>query len=444
MSKYRGAVFFLFCIIGLGIGFPFSLFGAAKYDASITCENCHSKIYAQHVESMHAKSVSNPVFLAQYFKEALPRAAKDPAYVEDAEGCIACHAPVAYVLGKRVLTPNDEISSPMMEVGCDFCHTITGFRGPVGNANYVTTPGTTKFGPFEAKTEWHHKYARLQTRSEVCGVCHNIVNRHGLGVAVTYDEWKASKYARQNIQCQDCHMSINGFLTGGRPVFDKGKAATINMPFIAVPEREKIFTHRFPGAHSHSEVRGAVGLKIEPGARTAEGLVVDILVDNSRTGHKMPSGSTQLRIMWLELQAGSAGDMVTVPAIASKDQNGGYDVNTGGTVDSELLGEGVPKNARLYRAIFVDANGKQTLSASDAVKIDFDNRLEASEVRKESYLIPIPAGAAEINLAATLKYLPFTPSFAKSLDLPMPTPVNIATANKKVDLRSDENLTKLP
>ncbi|OGR04912.1 MAG: hypothetical protein A2511_02085 [Deltaproteobacteria bacterium RIFOXYD12_FULL_50_9] len=434
MNKDRGVVVLLCSILWLGMGLPLAAFGAANYEPSITCENCHPKIYVQHAQSMHAKSVENPVFLAQYFKEMLPRAAKDPAFVEEAEGCFACHAPVAYLRGKRQLSPSDELPSPIMEVGCDFCHTISGFRGPeLGNANYINTPGPSKLGPFQTKSDWHRKFAKLQTRSEVCAVCHNVVNKQGLGVAVTYDEWKNSQYAKDNIQCQDCHMNINGFLTGGKARFEKGKAAS--MAFVEVQERGKIFTHRFPGAHSASVVHGAVGLKIEPGVRTAEGLVVDILVDNSRTGHKMPSGSTQLRMMWLELKAGSGGQMVTIPAVSVKEQDGGYDVTSGGAVDSELLGEGIPKASRLYRAIFTDADGKPTMSAYDAVKIAFDNRLEASEVRKESYLIPVPAGTTEIALSASLYYMAYPPAFAKRLDLPVPNPVIIAAANKRVEVK---------
>ena len=83
----------------------------------------------------------------------------------------------------------------------------------------------------------------------------------------------------------------------------------------------------------------------------------------------------------------------------------------------------------------LDADGKPTMSAYDAVKIAFDNRLEASEVRKESYLIPVPAGTTEIALSASLYYMAYPPAFAKRLDLPVPNPVIIAAANKRVEVK---------
>src|SRR5271169_1203517 len=59
-----------------------------------TCENCHSAILDQYSESQHAKAFSDPLFQAQYFKEILPQAEKDPRFVHEAKACIACHSPI--------------------------------------------------------------------------------------------------------------------------------------------------------------------------------------------------------------------------------------------------------------------------------------------------------------------------------------------------------------
>lgn len=425
-----------------------SITKSEEYWPSSQCRSCHVNILEQHSQSMHAKSFTNPVFQAQYFKELLPQVDIDASLVKEAESCIACHAPIAYIIGKRHIVSKEEVDPFMSGVTCDFCHTIKGYKDESpGNGNYISVPGNQKLGPFMYKSPlpWHHVYSELHTKSEFCAICHNQVNHYGLEIKSTFTEWKNSPYAKEGIQCQDCHMNVQGFLTAGKPVYESGRAAYTSLAYL--PYRSKLYTHRFPGAHSRTQVVGALTLSIEVKEQTAlagEEMTIHVLVDNSKTGHKMPSGSIELRLIWLELKAYIISDitMRTIPITASSDFEGqtAYNVTGNEAFDQEVLKDDIPKGNRIYRAIFVDKTGKQTLSSYNAIKIIFDNRLNAAEIRKEPYLFKIPEDAEDkLFLFATLYYLPYPPSFAKRLGLPEPEVVEIASTKKYIILKKNSN-----
>jgi hypothetical protein len=415
--------------------------GTTEYWPSSACRDCHYGIFAQYEKSMHSRSFSNPVFQAQYFGELLPRTEAEPGLVEEAESCTACHAPVAYARLKKHVTPEDRLVPPMSEVACDFCHSITGCEGDEpGDGNYkADSVVERKLGPFRTATKWHHMYSEFHTKSEFCGVCHNDSNRHGLRIKSTYTEWKESSFAQEGIQCQDCHMNVQGFLTAGRPVYEDGRAARLG--FRLSPYRRRLYTHGFPGAHSRSQVEGAMTVTVEAEQSVAspgDEVAVHVYVDNARSGHKMPTGSADLRLLWLELRAyiGDDGYPVTVSSVSNGPA--AYDVTGEEGSDRQFLGEAMPGGNRIYRAVFVDMAGEQTLYSHDASEIIFDNRLNAGEVRKETYRFTIPEDTEYIVwFVATLNYLPYPEPFARALGLPAPEVVEVASEKTAVMLQKD-------
>jgi len=79
----------------------------------------------------------------------------------------------------------------------------------------------------------------------------------------------------------------------------------------------------------------------------------------------------------------------------------------------------------------VDNTGKRTLSSYDAVSVLFDNRLNAAELRKETYYFNVPDDIrGDITLKANLNYLPYPGSFARKFGLPKPATWNITSASK--------------
>jgi len=392
---------------------------------------------------MHERSFTNPVFQAQYFGELLPRAEMNPRLRRDARGCIACHAPVGYILGKGRVTAREDVDPEMSGVTCDFCHTIEGYRHESpGNGNYISVPGDQKLGPlyYGLALSWHRRYSELHAKSEFCAICHSQVNRHGLEIKATFTEWKDSPYQEKGIECQDCHMNVQGFLTAGEPVYESGQAAQTSLAYP--PYRSEIYTHEFRGAHSRTQVVGALTLKIEveqAAVSAGDEIGVSVFVDNSRTGHKMPSGSAELRFLWLEVKAYAPGDrqMRAIPIEVSTDLEGEdrYGMFGGSEIDRDAARDDVTKGSRIYRAILVDEAGKQTLSSYDATRIIFDNRLSAAEIRRETYRFRIPEGAEEkLFLYADLYYFPYPGLFAKRLGLARADGVVIASTKKMISL----------
>ncbi len=411
-----------------------------KYYSSDLCTSCHEKIVVQHSESYHSKSFSDPLFRGQFFKELLPQAEKDPELYQEAQGCIACHSPIDYiVLNGRIFSEN-QIDPNTSGVRCAFCHTVAGYSGELpGNGNYISKPAGEKVsGPFVAKNEWHHVYSELHTKSEFCAICHNGFNRYGLEIKSTFTEWKNSVYAEKDIQCQDCHLNVNGFLTAGNPIYEHGCALS-RSSFVRAPDRPKLYTHRFPGSHSKTQIvgDGGIALHIEtekPFVSQGDEMKIYIFVDNSMTGHKMPSGSSDLRLLWLELDAYHGDEIIPIPALSMGGDK--YDVTGKGPFDQEILDEDIPKGTRIYRAILVDREDRQTLSSYNAVKIIYDNRLNAGELRKETYYFKVPTSIkGKITLRASLKYLPYPGSFSGRFGLPKHDFYEVTSTIKELPLR---------
>jgi len=255
-------------------------------------------------------------------------------------------------------------------------------------------------------------------------------------VKSTYAEWQSSRHAQEGIQCQDCHMSVNGFLTEGRAIRESGVAAVMNLG--SAPVRGALYTHRFQGARTQSQIEGAIRLAFQAPAETpqpGDALNLVLLVDNSRTGHKMPSGSVELRYLWLDVYADVDGNRVPLVPSAQAER-GGYDVTgTHEEIDRSFLAKAVPPGRRIYRTLLADTRGLPTLAFFQAQRIIFDNRLNASEVRPESYSLTLPRTAApRILLSAHLYYVPYPDAFAQRLGLPKATPVKIASATSELRL----------
>ena len=412
---------------------PSPVIQAKGFWRTSTCRGCHDQIVEQHLASEHEKSFTNPAFQAQYQKALLPKAATDPDLYAEARECIACHEPVAYATNGPKALSLQEIDPMMNGVTCDICHSMTGYRdAKPQNGNYIVEPSERKLGPFKGQGDWHHIYSELQTQSEICAVCHEAVNRHGLRIKATFTEWQESTFAQQGVQCQDCHMNVDGFLTAGKPRFASGKAAAMTLG--SAPQRERLYTHQFPGAHSKTQIEGAITLAIEaipPNDSQNHTLAVDVTVDNSRTGHSMPSGSADLRLLWIEVIVRIGDELIGQPAVIFEpealNESSAYSLAGRGRFDSLLLGPEVPKGSRVYRAVFADRAGQATLDSYDAVAKLFDNRLKAAEKRKESYRFMIPDGAkGDITIKATLKYLPYSSTFTNRFGLPSPEAVIVA------------------
>jgi hypothetical protein len=388
---------------------------AAGYWPSATCGGCHPRTLDQQLQSHHERSFTNPIFQAQYFESILPRASRDPELAAEARSCTACHAPVAFALARGTASRAMLTDPSMSGVTCDVCHTIRGMDGsePL-NGNFLSTPSDVKAGPLQGSDNAHHAYSAIQSRSELCGTCHEATNHHGLRVKGTWSEWRASPSAKAGVQCQDCHMTRDGLV----------RAAAIGSEgFVR-------YTHRFPGAHSGAQVEGAVRLTVVPGGATGSPRRTSfrVAVDNTRSGHRFPTGSTDLRLLWLEVSLRAGDRIVPVPVNSSGEGVAGFSPG-----DATILGKDVPPGSRIYRSIFLDAKGRQTLESWEAVKIGFDNRLPAGAVTSEEYVLDLPRDVTgPLRIEARLRYRAYPSSFGSLMELAALTPVDVATVSAEL------------
>jgi len=204
--------------------------------------------------------------------------------------------------------------------------------------------------------------------------------------------------------------------------------------------RSTLYTHRFQGARTQSQIEGAIGLSfqepqdpVEPG----QDLEVTLLVDNSRTGHKMPSGSVELRFMWLGVEAEVGTERLQLLPLPQPLGDGYSLTGAHAEMDREILARGVPDGKRIYRTLLADRRGKTTLAFYDAQKIIFDNRLNAAEIRPERYTLRISANttATEAIVSARLYYVAYPDAFAQRLGLPKAEPVTIASTQTEIVIK---------
>lgn len=303
---------------------------------------------------MHARSVDDPVFMADFIMVQLERGKELKPY------CLSCHAPTT------IMTQDYELRSGFSQEGvtCDFCHTISGLGLPGQPDYYELDPGPVKYGPFKDSESPAHdtEFSENHTRSEFCAGCHQLVNDHGVAVMSTYTEWKESQYAKEGIQCQNCHMPI---------VYDMK---------VVDPEVQEsshfVTAHEFRGGHSLINLTHAAD--IETDVQTDGGVAtVTTKITNTESGHKLPTG-TPARSVILNIRILDGGG------------NQLADIN------------------KVYRKVLVDEDGiiieNNAAMILDAVQVFSDNRIAPKETRVETFEFDIPEGIDRFTVESRLQY----------------------------------------
>ncbi|MFQ5490516.1 MAG: multiheme c-type cytochrome [Phycisphaerae bacterium] len=239
------------------------------FNSAEVCGECHQSIHAVWQHSIHSQAFSSGVFQAAY------KAAKESGAPERARLCLECHAPVVRETGDY----QAEDSITREGVTCDFCHSIRSVNLDGAAPQVDVDVGRTKYGPLLHAQSPAHRIvdSKLHLRSELCAVCHEYRNEHGVPILETYSEWKASPYAAEGKQCQDCHMP----LVPGRVV----------AMGLKTPAREGVNLHDISGSHDQDRVRNAIKMEILSALRVGKNKVrVAVSVTNAGSGHSFPTG----------------------------------------------------------------------------------------------------------------------------------------------------------
>jgi hypothetical protein len=203
---------------------------------------------------------------------------------------------------------------------------------------------SAKRGPYEPASAGHvSEYSEFHTTSEFCATCHEITNPlyDNEAIEKTYTEWKYSAYGDyadgEQTTCQDCHML---------PV--EGYACNVEARVL----RDNIYKHEFAGGNacmqdimkyiyditdeSHlasfeaskenakSMLQSAAKFEITKGDGT-----LNIKITNL-AGHKLPTGFTEGRRMWINVKFhDSNGNVIK--------ESGAYNFDSGElTKDTEI------------------------------------------------------------------------------------------------------------
>lgn len=324
------------------------------------CETCHAYLNASvnagaplHAPmgwqgSLMANAARDPVFWAGVALAAQD----DPTHTED---CVRCHAPNAFLSGRGDATRIEQLEPADFDgVSCDLCHrSMDDGTTPAGNARYVIDDALqngsiARRGPFDYGVEApNHQWIQdtdFLPSGRFCGTCHDVttprprVNAAGEPTGTnfneqrTYSEWVNSAYGPGGAAartCQDCHMPA---------VDDAGGCASFEAQSrhpTGVRRHELVGANRFV-TELLADLYGDAGTgeiddayfdysleRMDEFIQTAAQLDVafpdevdltagldalGVTVTNL-TGHKLPSGYSEGRVMWLEVTA-RYGDQV--------------------------------------------------------------------------------------------------------------------------------------
>lgn len=326
------------------------------FSSSAVCGRCHIDIYDHWRNSLHARSMEDPIFRTAYY-EAYTTSGGEAKFL-----CLKCHAPTTQI------TKDFDMKTEITKEGvtCDYCHSITALAPKDRAGPYEVEVGPTKRGPWkDAKSPAHKSaYSPLFESATFCSGCHEFTNEHGLRVLETYSEWERSPYAKEGITCQNCHMPR---VKGLKAVAGTGSSA-----------RGYANLHKLAGGSSLGQLQRALGLDITSIKRQDGDILVDVAITNQGAGHMVPTGLPGRAIV-LEVALRSGGNN-----LQSQNQS--------------------------YKKILLDGDGNEIDKVSmlfGAHSIAQDNRIAPRETRKERFRFAVhPSERAEVSAKVFYIYEP--------------------------------------
>ncbi|MFZ5787726.1 MAG: multiheme c-type cytochrome [Acidobacteriota bacterium] len=395
-----------------------------RYERPAACATCHVDIARQHEQAMMSQAYTHHWDEIEYFELAVPHALKEPKVAGVRAGCNGCHAPLAFLAGDVPPKRPSENTRANESVSCDLCHTVVGHGGDVPvNFNWITEPGKVKQGNRQGVVSPHHETREnpFLRSAEFCGTCHNEQDPWGLFVKSTHLEWKEGPHGKAGIVCQECHMP---------PA--PGRSARMGSDLPDVRQ------HLFHGAHDPGKLAGVAEVRIHPESREAEPgdtVKLSAVVVNAKAGHKIPSGSAEERVLWLDVVAtDSKGRTHHLPVDRKGFKDEDYTIASDTAMAYFDIGEikdipefkglkrdgEVPAGDRIYRLPYLDPKGRMTICQWNTASFATDYRLAPLQAAVETYTWKVPADAppGPMTVTATVYYSRLVSSVARFLNVP--------------------------
>lgn len=230
--------------------------GASALEASLQpadCGTCHPQQYEDWRTTLHSGAYS-PGLAGQLVNW-------EAGSFATVAGCLVCHAPLseqsARIAGVNDdLEPNPDFDATLRDHGlvCAACH-VRGWRRYGPPRRDGTTGPSPPGSPHGGSTR-----TPFFEDARFCSGCHQFppgsAAPNGKPLENTYNEWRDSRYSREGISCQGCHM----------------------------PDRR----HLWRGIHDPEMVKSGVTIEWTWG-ESPEATEVGLRLINSGTGHRFPT-----------------------------------------------------------------------------------------------------------------------------------------------------------
>ena len=216
--------------------------------------------------------------------------------------------------------------------------------------------------------------------------------------------------------------------------------------------RSDIAHHVFHGPHFDQKLNGSVDLAIyveSSEVKRGSRAVIRAELYNGKAGHYIPSGSSEERVLWLEVQASDGqGEIFHIPVDKKGFSGEEFTIADSKAVAYQAMGEimevpgykgisrdgNVPDGSRIFRRPFFDPQGRMTICQWFTKKnSDIDYRIGPRETKLETYTwnVPETVSPQTMIVTATLYYSLVPSSVGEFMKLPSyayePKVVNAAT-----------------
>lgn len=227
--------------------------GFSPQEASLSpqdCGACHPQQFKDWQSALHSKAMG-PGLLGQL--QAMAADATD-----EHQACLMCHAPLAEQqtdLQKALTAGKAKLGAHADGLTCAGCHV----RGHQHHGPPRADGSSPSAGDRLPHGGWQVSAAFGNSR--FCAACHQFPADwpalNGKLLENTYEEWKASRYARENRPCQSCHM----------------------------PDRR----HLWRGIHDPEMTRQGLTIAFSPLASSQSRVAAELAITNSGIGHAFPT-----------------------------------------------------------------------------------------------------------------------------------------------------------
>jgi len=238
----------------------------AEFTSAQNCRKCHPVHFDQWAMSQHAYAQLSPIYMS------MQKAVNHLTNKTNGDFCIRCHTQVGMIKGESIYDSNlDRHPMSREGVSCIVCHRVSPGEKNESSLEYGKVSARLSIQKSDLKGKVYGPKATEDVKKEIeesgykkihknvgrfdrmwkagfCSSCHDAILGNGLRLEEAFSEYQNSQASKDNITCQDCHMSQ----IPGKAILDiNGKVAPENYAFgrISKPSTRdrKMTDHTFSG-----------------------------------------------------------------------------------------------------------------------------------------------------------------------------------------------------